>query len=77
MTRRVLIVSHVIPYFPGPGAETRAFCLGRALSRDFEITYLLPNYDGVHRPKLRALQDIGDVETYSIRALDERGAAST
>jgi glycosyltransferase involved in cell wall biosynthesis len=49
--RRVLIVSHVIPRFPGPGAETRAYCLARALSKEFKLTFLMP----AHTPELKAL----------------------
>lgn len=59
------MLSHVTPYFPGPGAETRAFCLARALRQDFDITFLLPDYGELNRPKLEALKDIANVETYA------------
>lgn len=63
-TRRVLVISHVIPRFPGPGAETRAFCLTRHLSDKYDITWLLPDYGPNHAEAIRQLKAVCHVETY-------------
>lgn len=65
-TQRVLIISHSIPCFPGAGAETRAFCLTRELSKSFAITFLLPDYGEANESRLEALRDIVQVETYPV-----------
>ena len=66
MGRRVLIASHVTPRFPGPGAETRAYCLARELAKHFRITFLLPDHGEFNRSELEALKVIGQVETYTV-----------
>lgn len=66
MTSRVLILSHQIPYFPGPGAETRAFCLSKVLSKSHDITFLLPDYGPTQRSHYEALRAIGDVEIFKV-----------
>lgn len=52
---RVFIISSVIPYFPGPGSQTREYCLARELSRRHEITYLLPLRNEQERARAEAL----------------------
>lgn len=62
--RRVLIISHSTPFFPGPGAETRMYCLTRELAHKFEITFLLPALGDSSRIKLDALKEFGSVNTF-------------
>lgn len=62
---RVLLISHYIPYFPGPGAPTREYCLARELARKHELVYLLPFYGEEDRIKLEALSSFSQVELYT------------
>ena len=58
---KVLIISHSWPYFPGPGAETRAFCLFQQLSQQFDLSFLLPYT--LDETKQNALSKLGIVHT--------------
>lgn len=68
---RVLVVSHATPHFPGPGSETRVFCLAEQLSREFDIEFLLPDYGEGNREQVEALRSRFSVETF--RAKPETG----
>jgi glycosyltransferase involved in cell wall biosynthesis len=52
---RVLIVTHYIPHFPGPGAPSREYCLARELATRHEITYLIPSHQSKEVDKVAAL----------------------
>lgn len=64
--RRVLVVSHSTPCFPGAGAEARAYSLMSELSEHFDVTFLLPDQGETNRSKLKALAAIGQVLTYPV-----------
>lgn len=64
--KRVLAVSHSVPMFPGPGAETRAFCLAQHLSKDFDLTFLLPDYQSTSMPAIERLRAFAQVRTYPV-----------